>query len=40
MCVFPINGAAHMRIWSKPQVREQEIGLEVTSYLPAEIDII
>jgi coenzyme PQQ precursor peptide PqqA len=29
-----------MRIWSKPQVREQEIGLEVTSYLPAEIDII
>jgi coenzyme PQQ precursor peptide PqqA len=29
-----------MRIWSKPQVREQAIGLEVTSYLPAEIDII
>ena len=29
-----------MKIWSKPQVREQEIGLEVTSYLPAEIDII
>ena len=30
----------HMRTWSKPQVREQEVGLEVTSYMPAEIDII
>ena len=29
-----------MKIWSKPQVREQEVGLEVTSYLPAEIDIV
>ncbi|MEM1370860.1 MAG: pyrroloquinoline quinone precursor peptide PqqA [Pseudomonadota bacterium] len=29
-----------MKIWSKPQVREQEVGLEVTSYLPADIDII
>ena len=29
-----------MKIWNKPQVREQEAGLEVTSYLPAEIDII
>jgi coenzyme PQQ precursor peptide PqqA len=29
-----------MRTWSKPQVREQEVGLEVTSYMPAEIDII
>ena len=29
-----------MKIWSKPEVREQEVGLEVTSYLPAEIDII
>jgi len=29
-----------MKIWNKPQVREQEVGLEVTSYLPAEIDII
>jgi len=29
-----------MKTWNKPQVREQEIGLEVTSYLPAEIDII
>ena len=29
-----------MKIWSKPAVLEQEVGLEVTSYLPAEIDII
>ena len=29
-----------MKIWSTPQVREQELGLEVTSYLPAEIDLI
>jgi coenzyme PQQ precursor peptide PqqA len=29
-----------MKIWNKPQVREQAVGLEVTSYLPAEIDII
>ena len=28
-----------MKIWNKPQVREQEVGLEVTSYLPAEIDV-
>jgi coenzyme PQQ precursor peptide PqqA len=30
----------HMKIWTKPAVREQEVGLEVTSYLPAEIDLI
>jgi coenzyme PQQ precursor peptide PqqA len=24
--------------WHKPQVTEQEMGLEVTSYLPAELD--
>ncbi|MGA7117465.1 MAG: pyrroloquinoline quinone precursor peptide PqqA, partial [Hyphomicrobium sp.] len=24
-----------MKTWTKPAVREQEIGLEVTSYLPA-----
>jgi coenzyme PQQ precursor peptide PqqA len=24
--------------WTKPQVIEQEVGLEVTSYLAAEID--
>ena len=29
-----------MKIWSKPAVREQEVGLEVTRYLPDEIDII
>ncbi len=29
-----------MKLWSKPQVREQSVGLEVTSYLPAEIDIL
>ncbi len=29
-----------MKIWTKPQVSEQEVGLEVTSYLPAEIDVI
>jgi coenzyme PQQ precursor peptide PqqA len=29
-----------MKTWTKPEVREQEVGLEVTSYLPAEIDII
>jgi coenzyme PQQ precursor peptide PqqA len=29
-----------MKVWMKPAVREQEVGLEVTSYLPAEIDII
>ena len=29
-----------MKIWNKPQVSEQSVGLEVTSYMPAEIDII
>lgn len=29
-----------MGIWNKPQVSEQAVGLEVTSYLPAEIDVI
>jgi coenzyme PQQ precursor peptide PqqA len=29
-----------MKIWTKPQIREQEVGLEVTSYLSAEIEII
>ncbi len=28
-----------MKVWNKPQVSEKEVGLEVTSYLPAEIDI-
>jgi coenzyme PQQ precursor peptide PqqA len=25
-------------VWQKPQVTEQEVGLEVTSYLPAELE--
>ena len=29
-----------MKVWTTPIVREQEVGLEVTSYLPAEIDVI
>ena len=29
-----------MKVWKKPAVREQEVGLQVTSYMPAEIDII
>ena len=27
-----------MTEWHKPQVTEQEVGLEVTTYLPAELD--
>lgn len=38
--VFNVFGGIPMKTWSKPAVREQEVGLEVTSYLPAEIDII
>lgn len=29
-----------MKTWSAPSVREVEVGLEVTAYLPAEIDVI
>ena len=29
-----------MKVWNKPQVSEQAVGHEVTSYLPAEIDLI
>jgi len=29
-----------MKIWTAPSVREQNVGLEVTSYLPADIDLI
>lgn len=29
-----------MKTWNKPAVTETEVGLEVTSYMPAEIDII
>ena len=35
-----LPGGLIMKVWMKPQVREQEVGLEVTSYLPAEIDVI
>ena len=34
------TGVNAMKTWTKPEVREQEVGLEVTSYLPADIDII
>jgi coenzyme PQQ precursor peptide PqqA len=27
-----------MQEWHKPEVTEQEVGLEVTSYVPAELD--
>jgi coenzyme PQQ precursor peptide PqqA len=40
LSLFSAQGGNIMKIWNKPQVREQEVGLEVTSYLPAEIDII
>lgn len=29
-----------MKTWTAPDVREQTVGLEVTSYLPADIDLI
>ena len=29
-----------MKVWTAPEVREQNVGLEVTSYLPADIDLI
>ena len=29
-----------MKTWMKPAVREQEVGLEGTSYMPAEIDLV
>ena len=36
----PLEEERAMKVWTKPAVREQEVGLEVTSYMPAEIDII
>jgi coenzyme PQQ precursor peptide PqqA len=39
-CRPTAKGGNKMKVWSKPAVREQEVGLEVTSYMPAEIDII
>jgi len=29
-----------MKIWTAPAVAEQNVGLEVTSYLPADIDLV
>lgn len=29
-----------MKEWTTPKVSESTVGLEVTSYIPAEIDII
>lgn len=29
-----------MKTWAKPCVSETNVGLEVTSYLPADIDIV
>lgn len=38
-CVFiGANWSNRMTEWHKPEVTEQEVGLEVTSYLPAELD--
>ena len=39
-CVPEVLMEDIMKTWTKPAVREQEVGLEVTSYLPAEIDLI
>jgi coenzyme PQQ precursor peptide PqqA len=32
-----MGGTTMKETWSKPQVTEQEVGLEVTSYVTAEI---
>jgi len=29
-----------MKTWTAPHVHEQNVGLEVTSYLPADIDLV
>ena len=34
----PVLEASMKLEWNKPVVTEQEVGLEVTSYLPAELD--
>ena len=34
------HGDFVMKFWTSLIVREQEVGLEVTSYLPAEIDVL
>ena len=40
MNVLTLIGGSTMKIWNKPQVREQAVGMEVTAYLPADIDLI
>jgi coenzyme PQQ precursor peptide PqqA len=32
------NGDESMKEWLKPEITESEAGMEVTSYLPAELD--
>jgi len=34
----PIGTGGCIMEWHKPEVTEQEVGLEVTTYLPAELD--
>jgi hypothetical protein len=29
---------ASKKAWSRPQMEEQQVGMEVSSYLPAELD--
>ena len=39
MCFMRINHVEDcMQEWHKPEVAEQDVGMEVTSYLPAELD--
>jgi coenzyme PQQ precursor peptide PqqA len=35
---FRVKGELQMREWQKPTIDETESGMEVTSYLPAELD--
>jgi coenzyme PQQ precursor peptide PqqA len=37
MGLTPTQETAMQEIWTKPEVTEQEVGLEVTSYVAAEI---
>jgi coenzyme PQQ precursor peptide PqqA len=36
--IFCINKETTMKTWFKPEITETEAGMEVTSYLPAELD--
>jgi coenzyme PQQ precursor peptide PqqA len=36
MRISPVEDC--MKDWHKPEVVEQDVGMEVTSYLPAELD--